>query len=332
MSITLILLIAVIIYFVVKKQKKNGNKQQPNLPKERIGAVYHNPDHPFKELPPLPVYVRLPDYEMRFTYLELAGNKLVKNLFDDIGRSFPKIKIRDIKYLHEECLNSGWLYETKGNESAINSFTKKDLTKILEENNLPVNGNKPDLVERIVSNLGFDKFQEIGEVNDKVKLTDLGKAKLEEYYSKINNQSESLQNIVYDLFINKKVAEACLIYIYYRGSNPYYRNNDYEYDIDLQHYNYKFLECSKIRNNEIIKKFEIPEKHHDDILSTMCMFWTFRDFDYEVRFIEIFDGIKEALIKSDLIINKEKPFSDMYYLLLGSDIPQYSDDNIYKDL
>ena len=130
----------------------------------------------------------LPKYNIGFEYLDMVKNKREDHLFYGNSSIVPSEKRVEVLIFFEHAKNNGWVYVTQGIESVANCFTKTDFTKILKENNLPINGNKEDLAKRIAEKLGFETFNMIGEITNKIKLTDLGKEKLEEYKTEFSKQ------------------------------------------------------------------------------------------------------------------------------------------------
>lgn len=265
--------------------------------------------------------IKLPDYDINFEYLDMVKNKYVGHLFYGNTSIVPMNKRNDMKLFYDQCIKDGWLYETEGNESVVESFTKKDFTTILEENNLPINGTKPVLVERIASNLGADTFNKMGEIRDVIKLTALGKSKLKEYQTKISNQYDSFRQEVFNQFMEYKLSEACTNTVARRESYPFYEDDG----SILSSYESILEECTIIRSNhDMLKKLGVPEEFHDEILCIMCEYNAFGGgFDYTKKIVKVYDGLEDLLKKSDLVINKGQPYTDFQYFIRGREVPKF---------
>ncbi|MGB4016173.1 hypothetical protein, partial [Petrimonas mucosa] len=59
--------------------------------------------------------------------------------------------------------------------------------------------------------------------------------------------------------------------------------------------------------------------------NTMCMYYCFMDFNYKEKFEEIYNGFEQLLIKSDIIKNKDFPFSDFENYIRGQKIGKFSE-------
>lgn len=254
-----------------------------------------------------------PKYDMYLEFLEMVKGKKVIHMFFGNTSLIPEHKRKDIKLFFEQCIKDGWVYVTKEKESVAESFTKNDFVKVLKMNNLPISGNKIDLVERIDSNLGLEMFYETDKVDDWIRLTDLGKAKIDEYKSDFNKKYDLFQQNIYNLFLSNKVAEACDSVWFFKESYPFEQPGFF-----MTHTKESLTAtCKKIRTSNILEQIGVSEKYREAILSIMCMHYSFNDFDFMKKIEELYNGFKELLIKSDLVINKEYPKVDFYNLLKG---------------
>ena len=83
--------------------------------------------------------------------------------------------------------------------------------------------------------------------------------------------------------------------------------------------------CKKIKNTDILKRIELPKSYHNKILNTMCMYYSFSDFDYKVELEKIYNGFEQLLINSNIIINKEYPFFDFNCYIKGEKIVSFKE-------
>lgn len=274
---------------------KKGKKQE--LPKSN--PVKHVSDYP--------------KYNMYLEFLDMVKGKRITQLFFGNTSLVPEHKRKDIKLFFEQCIKDGWVYVTKEKESVAESFTKNDFVKVLKKNNLPISGNKIDLVERIDSNFGLEMFYETEKVDDWIRLTDLGKAKIDKYKSDFNEKYNLFQQNIYSLFLSNKVAEACSSVLAFKESYPFDRTDFFSSETS------KSLTdtCKTIRASSVLERIGVSEKYREAILSIMCMHYSFSDFDFMKKIEELYNGFEELLIKSDLVINKEYPKVDFRNLLQG---------------
>lgn len=263
--------------------------------------------------------VEVPQYNMNLEYLDMVKGKRIEHMFFGSTSLVPKEKRDDIISFFDKCLKDGWVYVTKGKESIANSFTKKDFTQILKDNNLSVSGNKIDLVERIDSNLGIDKLQKIGEIVNTIKLTDLGKSKIEEYKTEFNKQKDAFDQNIYNLFLLNEVEEACIHVSLFKESYPFNRSGFFMSYSNEELYN----KCKKIRSSDIIKKIGVPEMYQGPILSIVCMYDSLGDFDYKKKIEETYTGFEDLLTRSDLVKNKDYPFMDFQNLIMGLKVEKH---------
>ena len=271
--------------------------------------------------------LRLPQYNMGLEYLDLVNNKRKEHLFYGNTNRVPYDKRNEVVSFFEQSKKDGWLYVTQGNESIANSFTKKDFSKILEENSLPISGNKIDMVQRIVDNLGFDKVNELGEIIDSIKLTDIGKAKINEYRADFNEQYTSFRQLVQNLFDLNQIEDACYNVTRYKESHPFDSTGFF-----ISHSGKDLYDlCISIKRSDALKRIGVPKQHHEAILNTMCMYYSFTDFIYEDKLEEIYNGFKDLLTKSDVVKNKDYPFSDFQHYIKGYQVTLFSEDLIRKE-
>lgn len=267
-----------------------------------------------KQRPPKHLVI-LPEYNMYFEFLELVKNKREEHLFYGNTDRVPKDKRDIIKSFYEQCMKDCWLYVTEGEESVVNSFTKNDFTKILKSNNLSAIGNKADMVKRIADNLGLEKFNEIGEIINRIKLTDLGITKLNEYKSKFSKQYDSFKQDINNLFASNKLSDACYLVTVFKESHPF---NNVGASLFISYTGNELFDiCKAIKNNDILELIGIPEVYREPILITMCMYYSFGDFDYKLKIKETCNDFEEMLIKSVLVKNKEFPYIDFQDLIRG---------------
>jgi len=263
--------------------------------------------------------LKLPEYNMGLEYLDLVKNKRKEHLFYGNTERVPINKRDEVKKFYEQSIKDGWLYVTEGYESVANSFTKKDFTKILEENNLPISGNKIDLVKRIVDNLGFDNFNELGEIIDSIKLTDLGKAKIREYRTTFNEQYILFRQEVQGFFDLNQLEDACYNVTRYKESHPFDSTGFFISYSGKELYDL----CITIKKSDVLRRIGVPKEHHEAILNTMCMYYSFTDFNYEDKLEEIYNGFKDLLTNSDIVKNKDYPFVDFQSYIRGYIVTKY---------
>lgn len=255
---------------------------------------------------PKKISLNLPDCNMELEYLDLIKNRKVGDIFSGNASIIPEEKRKEVKQLYDLWLKYDWLYKTERKESAVYSFTKNDFTKILKENNLPITGNKADLVDRIVDNLGFEKLNELGEIKDSIRLTNIGDSKIKEYRKKFKEQYILFRQEVQSLFESNQIVDACYNVTRYIETYPFnYDGSGYLYS-DKELYSL----CVILKGSNIFEKIGIPKEHHEAMLNTMCMYYSFVDFDYKKKLEEIYNGFEELLVESDIVINKDSPFTD----------------------
>lgn len=312
-ALIFMILIAVII-LIVKSQNK---KKKENTVKDVVtDDVYFTKSKATS--------LKLPGYNMGLEYLDLVKNKREEHLFYGNTERVPIDKRNEVVKFYEQSKKDGWLYITEGNESVVNSFTKKDFTKIIEENNLPISGNKADLVERIVENLGFEKLYKLGEINNYIKLTDLGKAKIKEYRTDFNEQYTLFKQEVQKLFDLNQIEDACYNVTRYKESYPF---NDTGFGISFSGKDLYDI-CILIKKSDVFKRIGLPKEHHNAMSNVMCMYFSFADFNYKEKLEEIYSEFEELLIKSDVVKNKDLPFADFANYIRGYEVAKYSEDQI----
>ena len=243
-----------------------------------ISNITQNTKHFFSLL-------ELPKYYMGMEYLDLVKNKREEHLFYGNTELVPIHKSDEATKFYEQSKEDGWLSVTEGNESVVNSFTKKDFTKILIENNLPISGNKVDLVERIVDKIGFFTFHELGEIIDTIKLTDLGKAKIKEYRADFNEQYISFRQGVQNMFDSNQIEDACYNVTRYKESYPF---NISDFFISYSGKELYDL-CIRINKSDVLKRMKVPKTYHKTILNCTCMYYSLTDFNYEKKLEYIMD-------------------------------------------
>ena len=288
----------------------------------RNGPVNQEPP---KIVPPKQL-LEMPEYNMYLEFLDMLKGKRIEEMFIRYANVVPKNKRNELKLYFEQCIQDGWIYETQGNESVSESFSKKDFVEILKKNNLSLTGNKIDLVERIESNIGLKKFYDTGKVINKLRLTDLGKSKLKEYKSDFDKKHDVFQQNIYDLFLSNEVTEACYNICSFKASYPFDRvslstsgasSSSYSFYDELYS---ETKTCKTVRSSNVLEKIGFTEMYRDDVLSIMCMYLSFHDFDYKTKLEEKYNGFEKLLISSDLIINKDFAYMDFQFLIQGREV------------
>lgn len=267
--------------------------------------------------------VEYPKYDMYFEFLDMVKGKRINEMFYGNTSLIPKNKRNELIAFFDKCLSDEWVYVTKGNESIAGSFTKNDFVKLLKENNLPISGNKIDLVERIETNVGLKSFYDTGNVSDWIRLTDLGKSKLKEYKSNFDKEYNEFEQNIFSLFLSDKILDACKSVISYKESYPFERtgftlSNSYDSLIGR---------CKISKNSNVLSKLGIPEKYHNSILSLFCMNYSL-GIDYRKEIESFYNGFEQLLINSDLIINKDFAYYDLQELIEGREVRKYVDNRL----
>ena len=297
------------IFDIFRKPKE----QQP--PKD-VAPKQQQPNNvtPTKQptkLAPTSQLLEMPEYNMYLEFLDMAKGRTTDYLFIGNTSLVPEDKRNELQSFFEQCLNDGWIYETEGKESVSESFTKNDFVKVLKENNLSISGNKIDLVERIDSNIGLEKFYNTGQVKNKSKLTDLGKLKLKEYRSDFTEEYNLFKQSIHKLFELNKISEACNNVTAFKESYPFDRSELFiTFSGDSL-----FERCKIYKTTDVLKKIGIPDMYREAILNTYCMHFSFADFDYKKEIEEIYNGFTQLLIDSDLVKNKDIPFFDLEHMI-----------------
>jgi len=257
----------------------------------------------------------MPEYNMYFEFLDMINGKRINQLFSGSTSIIPINLRAELEIYFNQSIKNNLIYVTRGKESIVQSFTKKELVDILKKNNLPITGNKTDLVERIESNIGLEILYNTGKVSDWIKLTNLGKSTINNYKNNFSKQYDIFQQNIYNLFLLKKVSEACNSISSFKKSYPFNKKDFFITYTDKE----LFELCKTVRTSDVLDRIGVPKVYHDAILSIMCMYYSFGDFNYEKKIEEIYEGFSDLLIKSDLIKNKDFPFIDFKYLLRGYD-------------
>lgn len=259
------------------------------------------------------VSVKIPKYNMGLEYLNMVRNKREEHLFYGNTSLVPEEKRSEVLKFYEQSIKDGLIYVTEGVESIVTSFRKEDFTKILKENNLPISGNKTDLVNRIIENVSINQIKEIGEISNFIKLTDLGKTKLNEYQTEFKKQYDQFKKEIKLMFDSNKIKKACIKVNKFNESYPFDRDGFFHY------YSYKELYdlCLKIKKSDIFNIIALPKAYHDTLRTTLYMYYSFKDFNYEQKFEEIYNGFEQLLIKSDIVKNKDFPFMDFNDYIRG---------------
>lgn len=307
-NLLLIFSAIILIAFLIKQKKRN---------KEIFKNRFASNDR--RITTPDEIISLMPKYNLGFEFLERVKNKREKHLFNGNTECVPIKKRAEAKKFYNQAKINGWLYITEGVESVVVSFKKNDFTKILKDNNLPVTGTKSELVALIVKNLGIEKLKEIGEISNFIKLTDLGKEKLNEYKAEFNKQFAIFRQEIELMFNRNEIEKACYYVVKYEESHPFCnldKPNPYFSNSKEQLY----YICSKIKNSDILERTGVPEEYHKTILTTMCMYYSFHDFNYQVKIKEIYNGFEQLLINSDIVINKDNPFFDFNSYIMGYNI------------
>lgn len=259
---------------------------------------------------------KYPEYNMYFEFLEMVNGKRINEMFFGNTSLIPNHLRDTLKNNFEQSVKNGLVYVTEGNESIANSFRKNDFVKILKDNNLPVTGNKIDLIERIEKEIGVNAINDIGKVSDWIKLTELGKSKISEYKIEFNQQYDEFQQEIYNLFLSNSVLEACNKVDTFRKLYPFERSDFFTILTGKS-----LLDtCKEVRKSDILIKIGIPKMYHAAILSIMCTYFSFADFDYIGKIKEIYNDFEEVLINSKLVVNKDYPYKDFQNLLRRYDI------------
>lgn len=248
----------------------------------------------------------LPEYDLGFEYIRLIIDLREELLFRVITERVPISKRFEAKKFYNQAKRDGWLYVTDGVESILDTFNKDCFIYILKDNNLPVNGNEDELLCRIVQNLGIQKFDEFGEIYHTIKLTDLGKTKLNEYRTLFNRQYTIFKQFVQFVFNANQVERACCYVKKFIESHPF-NNSGFTFIFSEKEL---YEKCSKTMKSNVLSIIGVPESYHKRILTTMCMFYSFGDFRFDIEIEEIYNGFEQLLINSDIVKNKDQPFFD----------------------
>lgn len=280
------------------------------------------------ELPPIPKIqskdiLPYPKYDMYFEFLDMVKGKRINEMFYGNTSLIPKNKRSELISFFDKCLSDEWVYVTKATESIAGSFTKNDLVKVLKENNLPISGNKIDLVERIETNVGLKSFYDTGKVSNWIRLTDLGKSKLKEYKSNFDKEYNEFKQNIFSLFLENNIIDACNSVISYKESYPFERtgftlSNSYDSLIGR---------CKISKNSNVLSKLGIPDKYHNSILSLFCMYYSL-GIDYRKEIESFYNGFEYLLINSDLIINKNFAYYDLQELIEGREVRKFVDNRL----
>lgn len=283
------------LFDIFRKPKKQEPPKNVALKEEAPKVI-----HPTELL-------EMPEYNMNLEFLDMVKGKRITQMFFGNTSLVPDHKRNELQLFFEQCIKDGWIYETQGNESVSESFTKKEIVEVLKNNNLTISGNKIDLVERINSNLGLKMFYETGNVSDWIKLTDLGKLKIKEYRSDFNKEYELYKESIHKLFALNKISEACNSVTVFKESYPFDRSDFFiSFSSDLL-----YERCKIYKTTDVLKKIGIPDIYHEAILNKYCMHFCFADFDYKKEIEELYNGFTQLLIDSDLVKNKDIPFYDL---------------------
>lgn len=255
----------------------------------------------------------IPEYNMGLEYLDLLKNKQEDHLFYGNTSIVPAEKRVKILIFFERAKIDGLVYITEGIESVINSLSKADFTKILKDNNLPVSGNKDILAKRIADNLGFDTLYTLGEVTNKIKLTELGIKTINEYRIEFKRKFDLFQQEVYNMFMLNKLDCAIFNVSNYKKSYPFNSSGFF-----ITYSEKDLLDVYlKVKRTNILTKIGVPNIYHNAILSTICMYYSFSNFYLDDKLEEIYSGLRLLLVQSDLIKNKDIPFVDFRNHILG---------------
>ena len=177
------------------------------------------------------------------------------------------------------------------------------------------------MVQRIVDNLGFDKVNELGEIIDSIKLTDLGKAKIREYRTTFNEQYILFRQEVQGFFDLNQLEDACYNVTRYKESHPFDSTGFFISYSGKELYDL----CITIKKSDVLRRIGVPKEHHEAILNTMCMYYSFTDFNYEDKLEEIYNGFKDLLTNSDIVKNKDYTFVDFQSYIRGYKVTKYSE-------
>ncbi len=269
----------------------------------------------------------LPEHNKYLEFLNKMNGKRLNEMF--IGNtSFIPDKMRpDLLNYFEKAIKNGLVYITAGNDSIAQSLSKKELIEVLKNMNLPISGNKIDLVNRIESNGGLEKLQKSGKVSDWIKITDLGKSEIKVYNLMFNKKYDNFQQNIYNLFLMGDVYSACKNISLFKSSYPFGKS-----DFFISYSDKELTDlCTTVRASNVLEILEIPNQYHNAILSIMCMYFSFGDFNFEKKIEEIYPEFKDLLVNSKFITIKDLPYIEFKDMVRGYPTKMTRDDNrFYK--
>ncbi|MDD4721111.1 MAG: hypothetical protein PHQ88_09715 [Bacteroides sp.] len=255
----------------------------------------------------------IPEYNKYLEFLNMVNGKRLNEMFTGNTSLIPENMRPDLLDYFEKAKKNGLVYITSGDESLAQSLSKKELVEVLKNMNLQISGNKIDLANRIESNGGLAKLQKTGKVSDWIKLTDFGKSEIKVYSLIFNKQYDDFQQNIYNLFLLNKVSFACDSITSFKNSYPFGKS-----DFFMSYSGRELTDlCKTIRTSNVLEILEVPQEYQNAILSIMCMYFSFGDFNFEKKIDEIYPEFKVLLVNSELITIKDLPFIEFKDMIRG---------------
>lgn len=254
-----------------------------------------------------------PKYNKYLEFLNMVNGKRVNEMFIGNTSMIPEKMRPDINNFFKESIEEGLVYITEANESVALSYSKKEFTDILNCRNLPISGNKTELVSRIESNGGLEELYKIGKVSNWIKLTDKGKLIIKAYQTKFNKEYDAFQQHIYNLFLLGNISSACENVITFKKSYPF-KKPDFYLSYSCEELNDL---CKIIRTSDILEIIGVPDMYNNAILSIVCMYYSFGDFKIEKKIEEAYPEFEMLLNASELIVNKDFPYMDFNNIIRG---------------
>lgn len=257
----------------------------------------------------------------------MVNGKKVNEIFVGDTSLIPEKMRSDLNKFLEQSKKDGLIYVTDVNESIANSFSKKELVEILRNRDLPISGNKIELVNRIELNGGLEELHKNGKVSHCIKLTDSGKLEIKAYLTNFKKEYDEFQQYIYNLFLLKDVSSACENIDLFKDSYPFEKSEFFMSFSGKELYDL----CKTIRYNNVLEIIGIQKEYRDAILSILCMYHSFGDFNLEEKIEEIYDGFKDLLVNSEFITIKDLPFIEFNDMIRGYPTEMTRNDNrFYK--
>jgi hypothetical protein len=261
----------------------------------------------------------LPQYDEVLLFLSMIKGKRLNHVFYGNTECVQANKREALKTELYKAVENGLFQITTGDYSIAETLSKKELVEACKNLNVPISGNKIDLVCRI-KNINPNYFNK-HIIDDWILVTKNGREVLKQYQDKFDKEYNNLVQTVYNLLLNNKQNEALKLFDMFRMSYPFKRNGD-GFFISFSIDELKKI-ISEIRSTNVFDKIGFPKIYGNAFKTVLCVSYLFGGVDLHAKFEEIMEGSVDFLKRSNLIKNKDLPFVDLNNLIRGYQVRKH---------